>query len=96
MGDPSARPGIFSLSIALQILALAAPFYMQIVIDDGIARGDADLPHRSCARLRIADGDISYIIGTSILYYINTFEYITIPDGCPPVPAFNPATAILF
>jgi len=33
---------VFALSLALQILVLASPFYMQIVIDDVIARGDAD------------------------------------------------------
>jgi ATP-binding cassette subfamily B protein RaxB len=42
-GGTQALAQIFVLSIALQVLALAAPFYMQIVIDDVIARGDADL-----------------------------------------------------
>jgi ATP-binding cassette, subfamily B, bacterial CvaB/MchF/RaxB len=34
---------IVALSIALQVLVLAAPFYMQITIDEVIARGDTDL-----------------------------------------------------
>jgi ATP-binding cassette subfamily B protein RaxB len=42
-GGVQALVQIFVLSIALQILVLAGPFYMQIVIDDVIARGDADL-----------------------------------------------------
>jgi ATP-binding cassette subfamily B protein RaxB len=42
-GGVQALVQVFVLSITLQILALAAPFYMQIVIDDVVAQGDADL-----------------------------------------------------
>ena len=34
---------IFVLSVILQLLVIAAPFYMQITIDEVIARGDVDL-----------------------------------------------------
>jgi ATP-binding cassette subfamily B protein RaxB len=34
---------IFMLSLILEILVIASPFYMQLVIDDVIAKGDADL-----------------------------------------------------
>jgi ATP-binding cassette, subfamily B, bacterial CvaB/MchF/RaxB len=42
-GSGHALVQIFVLSIVLQILVLAAPFYMQITIDEVIARGDVDL-----------------------------------------------------
>lgn len=42
-GSGHALVQIFVLSIVLQILFLASPFYMQIVIDEVIARGDVDL-----------------------------------------------------
>jgi ATP-binding cassette, subfamily B, bacterial CvaB/MchF/RaxB len=42
-GSTSALIQIFVLSIVLQILVLAAPFYMQLTIDEVIARGDVDL-----------------------------------------------------
>jgi ATP-binding cassette, subfamily B, bacterial CvaB/MchF/RaxB len=42
-GSGHALLQIFVLSIVLQILVLAAPFYMQITIDEVIARGDVDL-----------------------------------------------------
>lgn len=35
---------IFALSAILEVLVIAAPFYMQITVDEVIARGDADLP----------------------------------------------------
>jgi ATP-binding cassette subfamily B protein RaxB len=34
---------IFALSAILEVLVIAAPFYMQITVDEVIARGDADL-----------------------------------------------------
>jgi ATP-binding cassette subfamily B protein RaxB len=42
-GSGHALLQIFLLSVMLQILVLAAPFYMQITIDEVIARGDVDL-----------------------------------------------------
>jgi ATP-binding cassette, subfamily B, bacterial CvaB/MchF/RaxB len=42
-GSGHALLQIFLLSVVLQILVLAAPFYMQITIDEVIARGDIDL-----------------------------------------------------
>jgi ATP-binding cassette subfamily B protein RaxB len=42
-GSGHALLQIFLLSVVLQILVLAAPFYMQITIDEVIARGDVDL-----------------------------------------------------
>jgi ATP-binding cassette, subfamily B, bacterial CvaB/MchF/RaxB len=42
-GSGHALLQIFVLSVVLQILVLAAPFYMQITIDEVIARGDVDL-----------------------------------------------------
>jgi ATP-binding cassette, subfamily B, bacterial CvaB/MchF/RaxB len=42
-GSGHALLQIFVLSAVLQILVLAAPFYMQITIDEVIARGDVDL-----------------------------------------------------
>jgi ATP-binding cassette, subfamily B, bacterial CvaB/MchF/RaxB len=42
-GSTHALVQIFVLSAVLQILTLAAPFYMQLTIDEVIARGDADL-----------------------------------------------------
>ncbi len=34
---------VFVLSVLLEILVIAAPFYMQLTVDEVIARGDADL-----------------------------------------------------
>ena len=34
---------IFVLSVILQLLVIAAPFYMQLTVDEVIARGDVDL-----------------------------------------------------
>jgi ATP-binding cassette, subfamily B, bacterial CvaB/MchF/RaxB len=34
---------VFALSAILEVLVIAAPFYMQITVDEVIARGDADL-----------------------------------------------------
>jgi ATP-binding cassette, subfamily B, bacterial CvaB/MchF/RaxB len=34
---------IFTLSVILELLVIAAPFYMQITVDEVIARGDVDL-----------------------------------------------------
>ena len=42
-GSGHALVQVFALSAVLQILVLAAPFYMQITIDEVIARGDVDL-----------------------------------------------------
>ena len=42
-GSGHALVQILVLSIALQLLALAAPFYMQLTLDEVIARGDVDL-----------------------------------------------------
>ena len=42
-GSGHALVQIFVLSVVLQILVLAAPFYMQITVDEVIARGDVDL-----------------------------------------------------
>jgi ATP-binding cassette subfamily B protein RaxB len=42
-GSGHALAQIFALSVMLQLLVLAAPFYMQITIDEVIARGDVDL-----------------------------------------------------
>lgn len=42
-GSGHALLQIFVLSVVLQLLVLAAPFYMQITIDEVIARGDVDL-----------------------------------------------------
>jgi ATP-binding cassette, subfamily B, bacterial CvaB/MchF/RaxB len=42
-GSTHALIQIFVLSAVLQILVLAAPFYMQLTIDEVIARGDVDL-----------------------------------------------------
>jgi ATP-binding cassette, subfamily B, bacterial CvaB/MchF/RaxB len=42
-GIASTLVQIFTLSIILELLVIAAPFYMQITIDEVIARGDVDL-----------------------------------------------------
>src|SRR5215208_3023991 len=42
-GSGHALIQVVVLSIALQIMVIAAPFYMQITVDEVIARGDADL-----------------------------------------------------
>jgi ATP-binding cassette subfamily B protein RaxB len=42
-GSTHALIQIFVLSAVLQILIVAAPFYMQLTVDEVIARGDADL-----------------------------------------------------
>lgn len=42
-GSGHALLQIFMLSVVLQVLVLAGPFYMQITIDEVIARGDVDL-----------------------------------------------------
>src|SRR5918998_433078 len=42
-GSGHALIQIFVLSVVLQVLVLAGPFYMQITIDEVIARGDVDL-----------------------------------------------------
>ena len=42
-GTASPLTQIFALSAILELLVIAAPFYMQITVDEVIARGDADL-----------------------------------------------------
>jgi ATP-binding cassette subfamily B protein RaxB len=42
-GAPHALVQILALSIVLEILVIASPFYMQLTIDEVIARGDVDL-----------------------------------------------------
>jgi ATP-binding cassette subfamily B protein RaxB len=42
-GSTHALTQIFVLSVILEILIIAAPFYMQLTIDEVIARGDVDL-----------------------------------------------------
>src|SRR5215211_624653 len=42
-GSGHALLQILALSVVLQLLALAGPFYMQLTIDEVIARGDVDL-----------------------------------------------------
>jgi len=34
---------VFALSVVLELLVIAAPFYMQLVIDEVVAKGDVDL-----------------------------------------------------
>jgi ATP-binding cassette, subfamily B, bacterial CvaB/MchF/RaxB len=41
MASPLAQ--VFTLSVILELLAIAAPFYMQITVDEVVARGDVDL-----------------------------------------------------
>lgn len=41
MGSPLAQ--IFTLSVILELLVIAGPFYMQITVDEVVARGDVDL-----------------------------------------------------
>src|SRR5271165_5964803 len=41
MGSPLIQ--IFALSVILELLVVAAPFYMQLTIDEVVARGDASL-----------------------------------------------------
>lgn len=42
-GAPHALLQIFALSIVLEILVVAAPLYMQIIIDEVLVKGDVDL-----------------------------------------------------
>ena len=42
-GITSTLVQIFTLSIILELLVIAAPFYMQLTIDEVVARGDVDL-----------------------------------------------------
>jgi ATP-binding cassette subfamily B protein RaxB len=42
-GSPHAMAQIVALSIVLEVLLLASPFYMQLTVDEVIARGDLDL-----------------------------------------------------
>jgi ATP-binding cassette, subfamily B, bacterial CvaB/MchF/RaxB len=42
-GTTHALAQIFALSAVLQVLVLAGPFYMQLVVDEVIAKGDVDL-----------------------------------------------------
>ncbi len=42
-GTGHALAQIFALSIILELLVIASPFYLQLVIDEVIARGDVDL-----------------------------------------------------
>ncbi|RWP29844.1 peptidase domain-containing ABC transporter [Mesorhizobium sp.] len=42
-GAPHAVAQILALSVVLELLVIAAPFYMQLTIDEVIARGDVDL-----------------------------------------------------
>lgn len=42
-GGASALAQTFVLSLLLQLLVIASPFYLQIVVDDVIAKGDVDL-----------------------------------------------------
>ena len=42
-GAVHALAQVFALSIVLEILVIAAPFYMQLVIDEVVAKGDVDL-----------------------------------------------------
>jgi ATP-binding cassette, subfamily B, bacterial CvaB/MchF/RaxB len=41
LGSPLAQ--VFTLSVILELLVIAAPFYMQLTVDEVIARGDVDL-----------------------------------------------------
>ncbi|MBX6747695.1 MAG: peptidase domain-containing ABC transporter, partial [Acetobacteraceae bacterium] len=41
MGSPLAQ--VFTLSVILELLAIAAPFYSQLAVDEVVARGDVDL-----------------------------------------------------
>jgi ATP-binding cassette, subfamily B, bacterial CvaB/MchF/RaxB len=41
MGSPLAQ--VFALSVILELLVIAAPFYMQLTVDEVVARGDASL-----------------------------------------------------
>ncbi|MET0742840.1 MAG: peptidase domain-containing ABC transporter [Microvirga sp.] len=42
-GAPHALLQIFALSVVLEILVIAAPLYMQIIIDEVLVKGDVDL-----------------------------------------------------
>jgi ATP-binding cassette, subfamily B, bacterial CvaB/MchF/RaxB len=42
-GSTHALTQVFILSVILEILVIAAPFYMQLTVDEVIARGDVDL-----------------------------------------------------
>src|SRR3954470_24707689 len=42
-GSGHALVQILALSVVLQLLTLAAPFYMQLILDEVVARGDVDL-----------------------------------------------------
>jgi ATP-binding cassette, subfamily B, bacterial CvaB/MchF/RaxB len=42
-GAGHALAQVFALSVVLELLIIAAPFYMQLVIDEVVAKGDVDL-----------------------------------------------------
>ncbi len=42
-GDGHALAQIFALSLVLEILVIASPFYMQLALDEVVAKGDLDL-----------------------------------------------------
>jgi ABC-type bacteriocin/lantibiotic exporters, contain an N-terminal double-glycine peptidase domain len=42
-GAAHAMAQVFALSVVLEVLVVASPFYMQLVIDEVIARGDVDM-----------------------------------------------------
>src|SRR5260221_7716312 len=95
-GNTHALAQILVLSVVTEILVLAAPFYMQLTVDEVIARGDVDFPAHTRAWIRAPPPDQSRVDCDPLVHYSYSAEHVEPPDRRPAVSSSGAFATLLF
>src|SRR5205823_4446735 len=95
-GTVHALAQIFALSIILEIGIIAAPFYMQLAIDQVIASGDVDLLVVLAFGFGLVTGDYRRRQGDTLSDEPQSAEHLALCNGKSPVSPSGAAAALLF
>jgi hypothetical protein len=94
-GAPHALVQILALSVVLEILVIASPFYMQLTIDEVITRGDVDLLLILGPRLRAAERHYGRVHRSSITDRPDRAEHTALRDRRKAVSPSRPLAPVL-
>ena len=94
-GSGHALVQIFVLSVILQLLVLAAPFYMQITVDEVIARGDVDLLVVLAAGFRAPRNRAGRHLRAALAHPADRAERGAVSARRASVPASHPAADVV-
>ena len=90
LGTPLVQ--IFALSVILELLVIAAPFYLRLTIDEVVARGDVRLMLTLALGFGCSPRSMSRPCA-AIAYRLGGAERGALPHGRPPVPPPGPLAA---